>query len=650
MTWDRVIAFDTETALIRPGCLAPELACISFQILGQDPGLIWQGDEHAHAIIQDWLRDDRTLLVGHNVAFDTVVLARQWPDLLPLIFEKYDKNLITDTELRQKLLDIAGGEYRGRSTSDGRWIQHNYSLDALARRLLGRSLDKDTWRLQYGSLRDVPLLQWPAGARAYPLEDARATLDSFLSQEAHRDYIPSQYHEARAGFSQHLMSAWGLRTSPEGVKQLREATLAEIDKVKDQLVAEGLVRPDGTRDTKAAQARMIDVMKWSGRIDQMVVTPTGKPKLDGLSCKESEDPILIAYARYTTLNKVLGNDCEMLAQGIVVPIHPHYDLAESGRATCAGPNIQNLRRLPGVREAFVPRPGNVFIDADYPQLELWALGYVQRWLFGHSALADMLTTGRDPHTAFAAQLMGVSYEEGLRLHKAKDHAFEEARGTSGAKGANFGYPGGLGPEKFAKMAKMAGTPMPAAENRADDTITVRIRDKAGNVIGERVEYVPGYAASARLRNEWFKQWPEMKDYFDYISTLDGVAVLPSTGMIRGGAKFCALANTFFQGLGAAATKVAGWMLAKECYVTPSSCLYGSRPVAVIHDQYMVETADNDNAHDAAFRVAQIMEEGAEKVMPGCAPRPVEPVLSRYWSKEAKALFKNGRLVPWPEAA
>ena len=45
-------------------------------------------------------------------------------------------------------------------------------------------------------------------------------------------------------------------------------------------------------------------------------------------------------------------------------------MAETGRWRCANPNLQNIPKADEIRAIFVPEPGNVFIHADYNQLEL----------------------------------------------------------------------------------------------------------------------------------------------------------------------------------------------------------------------------------------------------------------------------------------
>ena len=274
-----------------------------------------------------------------------------------------------------------------------------------------------------------------------------------------------------------------------------------------------------------------------------------------------------------------------------------------------------------IRSCFVPRPNHVYIDADYNQLELFGLGQILIDLFGQSDLADVLNSGRDAHTALAATILGISYEAADKLKQANDHDFSETRRM--AKQSNFGFGGGMGPDKFVIMVRK----------------------------GYKMDFP--IEKARELREAWYQQWPEMRRYFAMISeeinNPDGHTTIeiPRTHMLRGGCGFCDAANGRFQGLGAAAAKRAWFLLARACYVQPESPLYGSRTVNMVHDQFMIETLDRPEAHDAAMEAERLMVLGAKEFMPDCTPGVVT-VLARYWSKSAKAEHdENGRLVPWP---
>jgi hypothetical protein len=634
----KVRVLDCETCLFRPGVKAPELVCVSFAAPGEEPGVVHVDD--ALPLVTEWLVGDE-LLVGHNVPYDFAVLCAQWPQLVPLVFKAYDDDRVTDTKIRQQLLDIASGQFRGylrvfnkavceihedcdpehcssaTMKKSGRWMPHEYDLDALTYRATGKRLDKDTWRLRYGEFLHVPLSEWPEGAREYPLEDARATLDVFLQQEEHVQYIPDQFRQARAAWALHLTSVWGLRTHAPGVDKLEQETRTALSGIEGDLQAAGLVRADGSRNVKAARALMVQVCEALKK--PVRLTAKGQVSLDSDACEASEYDLLEDYAELTSLKNVLSKDIPVLRAGITFPVHTTFGLAASGRSTSSKPNVQNPRRLPGIRETFIPRAGKVFAQADFSGLELHTLAQTCVTLFGQSKLAEALNAGIDPHTAFAADILGISYEEAVARKNAGDEAVDDARQTG--KVFNFGSPGGLGAEKLCLYARKTYGVL-LAEDRARE-----------------------------LKVAWLGRWPEMRLFFDHVGKLvdedtgDALVEQLFSKRWRGGAHYTAACNTYFQGLGADAAKRALYLVSRACYAESRSVLYGSRPVNFVHDEVILETDDVPGAHDVAVELGRLMVEGANEFLPD-VPARVEPLLARCWSKKSKPVYVDGRLVPW----
>lgn len=618
MTPCDVVAVDTETCLIAPGLQAPPLVCVAFST-----GHLVHWTQAEDVLVA--LLESDLIIVGHNVAFDMAVIGAQFPRLLPLIFAAYEADRVEDTQIRQKLLDIAGGVYRGYTRTDGQTVKINYHLDDLAQRHLGLTLDKDTWRLRYGELRDTPVEQWPEGARAYALTDARVTLDVWRAQEPNRQWLEDQHRQVRAAFWLRLMQCWGLRTDPAAVREFERRAYMDYRRLAQELEAAGLKRPDrvlksgknkgkvveGARDTKAAAARMTAAFKGAPPR-----TDCGGVALDDASCRASGDPLLVAYAEFSSIKKVLSTDVPLLKSGTVTPIHARFEeLLETGR-TSSSPNVQNLPRRPGVRECFVPRPGFVYAAADYTGLELRTFAQACMALLGHSRLAEVLNAGGDPHLEIAAAILGCSYEEAEARYKAGDDDADNARQTG--KVANFGFPGGLGPASFVHFAALQyGVKLTEEQARG-------------------------------LKELWKSRWPEAAQYLQLVGQLVDVE-FPQVEQLysrrfRGGVSYTEACNTFFQGLGADAAKAAGWLIARACYVDQSSILYGSRLVNFIHDEFILEVPE-DIGHECAHELARLMVEGAAPWLPDVRPM-AEPVLMRRWSKKAKQVWKEGRLVPW----
>lgn len=636
-----MLGWDTETVLIAPGMQAPPLVCLSVS----DGTLVkWdQSVELAAALL-----DSGQLLGGHNTAFDWAVIANQEPRLLPKIFAAYENNQLVDTGVRQKLIDLAHGELRGWFRGGDKPERIGYGLGdgpkerpsiGLARRLFGIKLEKeDTWRLRYGELMHVPLDQWPPDAKKYAINDAQILMPIYDLQEQHIDLLADQYRQFRAAFWLKLMSIWGITTNPEAVRKFTEATKAEYARLAKDLVAAGLLRPDrpfksgprkgqikvGARDTKAAMARLERVYAAQERTIPLTATGEGAGEdrregegvsLDESVCAESGDPILEKYAELSSLKKTLSENIPVLWSGTTHPIHTFYDeLKETGRVGSSNPQMMNLPRAVGIRECHWPRYGCVFANADYNVAELCGWAQVCKSVLGFSRLAEVINAGDDPHLAMAATLQGISLEETKARYKAGDKVIEEARQF--AKIPGFGLPGGLGVETFVAYA---------AANGAKITL-------------ERAQEV---------KDLWHQTWPEARPYFQWINTLVDkpfpVVEQLFSGRYRGGVRFTSASNGFFQAIVADAAKTAGWMIAKACYVDRNSVLFGSRPVVFNHDEFILESPI-EIGFECALELSRLMVEGARPWMPDVPPK-AEPKLMKYWSKNAKPVFVDGRLVP-----
>lgn len=274
----------------------------------------------------------------------------------------------------------------------------------------------------------------------------------------------------------------------------------------------------------------------------------------------------------------------------------------------------------GAREVFAPRPGNIYAIADYAALELHTIAQACLDLVGQSALAEALNAHIDPHTALAAEILKIPFDEAkARKKNTDDLVFYNAR--QAAKVCNFGFPVGLGYKNMVEYARK--------------TYKVIITE------GDAKE----------LKQVWWTKWPEMRLYFDYVKNLPQgddekfIVDYPRSLQLRAGCSFTEACSTITQGLGAVAAKNAGWLICKACYVEKGSLLYGSRVVNFIHDEFIMEVRDDDQASDKAHELARLMCVGADAFLPD-VPTEVEPLLTRVWSKIAKPVMKEGKLIPW----
>jgi DNA polymerase-1 len=81
--------------------------------------------------------------------------------------------------------------------------------------------------------------------------------------------------------------------------------------------------------------------------------------------------------------------------------------AETGRMSCAEPNLQNLPKEDEMRRLVCTTEGWALVKADYSQMELRILAK----LSGDPALLEAFEMGEDHHKATAAKMFGVPPEE-----------------------------------------------------------------------------------------------------------------------------------------------------------------------------------------------------------------------------------------------
>lgn len=639
-----MIALDTETYLIAPGQLAPPLVCLQ---IAQDDGpvrVFVAGVDPVRDVAEGALRSGERI-VGQNIAYDLLVLARQYPDLMPLVFQAYIEDRITDTQVREKLKRISRGEYF-------RLRGNGWSLGTLAKRYGFKKDSDDPWRLRYSELWGIPYEEWPADAQRYAVHDVEATRDVYWAQRYLKskayverwdkpmldgrllrteDCFPDEFRQARAEWMLHLISDSGVYTDLDQIKSFEESERALYEKDKAALIEAGLVRDGGTRNLLAARDKMVEVCKALGVKPRL--TKKGHIALDEDSCLLSGDETLQAYQRYGSRKNLLTR-IQALYLGVNSPINPSFDsLMETGRTSCRKARldgstytyqVQNMRRAAGERECFIPRDGNVFIACDYDTLELRTLAQCCLYAVGQSELARVLNKGEDPHLALAAEVLGLPYDEALAIYENPAHSrFEEVDDARQiCKIANFGYPGGMAARTFMDYAR-----------------------------GYGMKITPQQAES--LRANWFGRWREMSLYFRWIRNMrwkpsktgkDKTTIVQFTSKrVRGDVPYTAACNSFFQGLAADLAKAAGFALVMACEIGE---LQGWRVWNFVHDEYILEGPEED-ADRAAKIVSRIMNEEGQKWVPD-VPITSEPCIMRRWSKKAKPVYVDGKLIPWED--
>lgn len=266
-----IVGFDFETFPIGPDDLPPEPVCLSTCLM-QDPAdegaidLSTSADKNMRQHTIDVLYAD-VVKVTVNGAFDLAVACKEWPELLEVAFDELVNGRIKDCGNREKLLNLAEfGELKFAKMPDGSNAKINYSLEELAERYLGVTLNKtkmrqgklvgeeDAWRINYHHLVGLKLKNWPMDAINYALADAVYTAQIYYKQEERRarvtekigmDPLATEDLRTAADFCLFLMTCHGLRLDPERHGKIRERVAAQLTPDKLNLIVEaGILRPE----------------------------------------------------------------------------------------------------------------------------------------------------------------------------------------------------------------------------------------------------------------------------------------------------------------------------------------------------------------------------------------------------------------------
>ena len=165
-------------------------------------------------------------------------------------------------------------------------------------------------------------------------------------------------------------------------------------------------------------------------------TKTGySTNADVLEKLKSKHPIIPAIMDYRMLSKLKSTYADGLLKVIGEDdrIHTTFQnlVTATGRLSSSEPNLQNIpvRTDLGaeIRKMFVPKCGNVLVDADYSQIELRVLAHIA----DDETMQNAFRTGLDIHTATASQVFGVAPEAVTPLQRRN------------AKAVNFGIVYGI---------------------------------------------------------------------------------------------------------------------------------------------------------------------------------------------------------------
>lgn len=691
------IAIDCETDLVRDREV-PQLALVAVS------------DGETHFVIQperlgEFLRQHEAAdFAAYNAAFDFWVVEKVLePAERGIWWRIVSTGRLHDPMILDQLIRLASG-------NESAVLPRNLGVVAMEYRDISLKKD-DPYRLRFGEIIGKNLNDIDRHFIVYALRDAAATwtLSNAVAEKA-AELHPRETWDGTERFGAltgtlQVMSAIalaaveriGIGVDVEAGKKLSDSLTCQLISATDELAS----LPEGKK------------LFRRDKHDQIEFTTGGKPRMrsnvlraaleaeaaaKGLDIPRTSKNLISTksehwesvgssspFIRNWLLIERIAKLHQLVSKLKMDRVFPRYtNLMVTGRTSSSAPNIQQIPRMGGIRELFVPAPRHYFLSIDYAAIELRTLAAILLSRFGKSRLADVLNKGIDPHAFTAAFFVGRQFEEFLEDAKSQPTEFRDLRRK--AKAINFGVPGGLGAAGLAEYARTTyGVDVTVAEAEILRNKLVReiypelslyLREDRGlalanslrcctQLIAETFDDVRCNTLSRILRGFGRRDGGDYGDYANRIwhdlarinrnpnltqlvlrrdnsgklhDLIFRNSVATLSGRVRGGVSYTQARNTPFQGLAADGAKLALWELIYRGY----------RVVAFIHDEFLIELPIDADHTKEACNIEKILCDAMSQFTPGIRIE-CEYALMDRWRKDAVAVFENGRLVPWLSA-
>jgi DNA polymerase-1 len=286
-------------------------------------------------------------------------------------------------------------------------VRSRYDLGDLAREAVG----VEGWTEPQGE-------GWtPEHWRAAETADFTAQVSDVLHGRILEQGLESIYNEIELPIAPLLqrMERAGLRVDTSVLGELSALFGAELEKLTAQIYK--VAGREFKINSPKQVGEVLEEMNIStGRKTATGQVSTSRAVLDELAAQGYELPHLIIEYREFEKLKATYTDALPALVGADGRIHSQLNqtVTATGRLSSSEPNLQNIpirtelgRRI---RRAFVPDEGNIFVSADYSQLELRLLAHITR----DEQMLDAFQKGDDIHARTARLVFGAKTKEELK--------------------------------------------------------------------------------------------------------------------------------------------------------------------------------------------------------------------------------------------
>jgi DNA polymerase-1 len=406
------ICFDTETTSINP--LDSELVAIAFSWEKGSGYLVHFSESQETTreklkILKPIFENPAIVKIGQNMKFDIQVLANYGLEVKGPLFDTMIAHYLLEPDMRHNM-NLLSETYLSYSPV------HIESL-------IGEKGNNQK------NMRSVPVEQ----IKEYAVEDADVT---FQLKEVFQPRLRSEGLSDLAGTIEMPLIRVLADMERDGVKLNQEDLKTIATELREDIIAleKEIFTLAGAEFNISSPKQLGDILFIRLKLDdkaRITKTKQFNTSEEILQRLTGRHPIVNKVLEYRGLKKLLSTYVEtlpLLADKRTGRIHTSFNqaVASTGRLSSNNPNLQNIpvrdERGREIRKAFVPEKGNIFLSADYSQIELRLMAHLSH----DRNMIDDFLSGNDIHAATASKIFGVDIKDVTR----------EMRGR--AKTANFG--------------------------------------------------------------------------------------------------------------------------------------------------------------------------------------------------------------------
>lgn len=349
--------------------------------------------EEVRSRLKALLEDPAMRIVGQNIKYDMKVLDRWGIRFTPYF----------DTMVAAWVLESAS---------------NRFNMDDLAQQYFGYTTIHYKDLLESAGLKkDTPFSQVPLDqASTYAAEDADITLRLFrlfkrLLELRHLDHLFFSLEMPLLPILSR-MEQEGIGLDVQALQNFSQELGNRLEDIQGEIF-ELVGHEFNINSTKQLQTVLFEERKLQPIKKTKTGYSTDTSVLEELA---QEDPVPQRILQYRGLTKLKSTYVDTLPQ-LIHPesgrIHTHFlqHGTATGRISSKDPNLQNIpikdEEGRKIRQAFVAKPGHIFVSADYSQIELVVLAHMAK----DPGLIQAFTEGVDVHRATGSLIFGVPADQ-----------------------------------------------------------------------------------------------------------------------------------------------------------------------------------------------------------------------------------------------